>query len=81
VPRVNGWYWEPKLARNVERDRAAGAALTSAGWIVFRVWEHEDLTDAAARIASVLLAEDDGASILTWIKPSCQTSLGDKTLT
>jgi len=25
-PANNTWYWEPKLARNVERDRAADAA-------------------------------------------------------
>ena len=26
-PKNNEWYWSPKLARNVERDRAADAAL------------------------------------------------------
>ena len=31
-PANNTWYWEPKLARNVERDRAADAALAAAGW-------------------------------------------------
>ncbi|MEZ4553122.1 MAG: very short patch repair endonuclease [Dehalococcoidia bacterium] len=50
VPRVNTEYWKPKLERNVQRDRRIDAALQAAGWTVFRVWEHEPPTDAAARI-------------------------------
>lgn len=45
-PAANTWYWEPKLRRNVERDRAADAALQAAGWTVVRFWEHESV-DAA----------------------------------
>ena len=33
-PKNNDWYWSPKLARNVERDRAADEALAQAGWTV-----------------------------------------------
>ncbi len=40
-PANNTWYWGPKLARNVERDRAADAALAAAGWQVVRIWEHD----------------------------------------
>src|SRR5215469_16483178 len=28
-PRANDWYWTPKLARNVERDRVADHALAA----------------------------------------------------
>jgi DNA mismatch endonuclease, patch repair protein len=52
-PANNVWYWEPKLRRNVERDRAADAALAAAGWDVVRVWEHEPI-DAA--VTAVLIA-------------------------
>ncbi len=45
-PKSNDWYWSPKLARNVERDRAADEALTEAGWTVVRLWEHVPLKDA-----------------------------------
>lgn len=34
-------YWLPKLARNVERDREARAALEAAGWSCLVVWECE----------------------------------------
>ena len=40
---VNTDYWNPKLARNVERDVQANEALSAAGWEVVRLWEHETL--------------------------------------
>jgi DNA mismatch endonuclease, patch repair protein len=53
-PANNTWYWEPKLARNVERDRAADAALDAAGWRVVRIWEHEALDDAVAAVIAAV---------------------------
>ena len=49
-PKSNEWYWSPKLARNVERDRAADAALAAAGWTVVRLWEHVPLADAVSQV-------------------------------
>ncbi len=54
-PASNTWYWGPKLQRNVERDRAADAALAAAGWQVVRVWEHETLEDAVAAVTAALV--------------------------
>ena len=53
-PAVNESYWSPKLRRNVERDRAADAALAAAGWRVVRVWEHQSLDEAVALVVAVL---------------------------
>jgi DNA mismatch endonuclease (patch repair protein) len=53
-PAVNEWYWAPKLRRNVERDRAADAALAAAGWQVVRVWEHVPLTAAVDAVIAAL---------------------------
>ena len=53
-PAVNEWYWAPKLRRNMERDRAADAALAAAGWQVVRVWEHEPLDAAIAAVVAAL---------------------------
>ena len=55
-PANNTWYWAPKLARNVERDRTADGALTAAGWNVVRVWEHESLEAAVAAVVTALAA-------------------------
>lgn len=53
-PTHNEWYWTPKLRRNVERDRAADAALEAAGWRVVRLWEHEPPELAAAAVVRAL---------------------------
>jgi DNA mismatch endonuclease, patch repair protein len=53
-PANNTWYWEPKLRRNVERDRVADAALSAAGWDVVRVWEHEPLDAAVTAVLAAL---------------------------
>jgi DNA mismatch endonuclease, patch repair protein len=53
-PANNVWYWEPKLRRNVERDRAADTALRAAGWDVVRVWEHETIDAALLAVIAAL---------------------------
>ncbi|MEV4692074.1 very short patch repair endonuclease [Micromonospora echinospora] len=63
-PTRNEWYWSPKLRRNVERDRLADQALVDAGWQVVRIWEHEDLRSAVARVrAAVEHAFDDATNV------------------
>ena len=40
-PKRNVEFWEAKFRRNVERDRAAVAALTEMGWTPITIWECE----------------------------------------
>lgn len=47
MPRSNRGYWEPKLARNVERDRTNDAVLQESGWAVLRFYEHFEVGEAA----------------------------------
>jgi DNA mismatch endonuclease (patch repair protein) len=63
-PAVNQGYWNPKLQRNTERDRAADAALELAGWQVVRLWEHVPLDDAVTAVVAALgpPARDPGGS-------------------
>ena len=42
VPTTNREYWVPKLKENRTRDCRQTRALEDAGWIVIRVWSHED---------------------------------------
>lgn len=51
LPKANREWWKEKLEANVRRDRDTDRQLEHAGWMVIRVWEHEDATEAAARIA------------------------------
>lgn len=53
-PSTNVDYWTPKLARNVERDRDTDSRLAEEGWLVIRVWEHDETGPAAERIESVV---------------------------
>src|SRR5579871_6964702 len=53
---VNGWYWPDKIARNQRRDADTDRQLAAAGWLVVRVWEHEDHDEVAARIADLVRA-------------------------
>lgn len=63
-PRANVDYWDPKLARNVERDGRVDEALAGAGWTVVRLWEHEvrgDLARSVEVVESVVRRPIDGA--------------------
>lgn len=53
-PATNAVYWTAKVERNRDRDRHTNELLVSQGWIVVRVWEHEDPVAAAAHVASVV---------------------------
>jgi DNA mismatch endonuclease (patch repair protein) len=50
-PRANGDWWERKIQRNRRRDVDTTQLLERAGWTVVRVWEHEDVGEAALRVA------------------------------
>ena len=55
IPKANRDYWEPKLARNVERDGQTKAALEEAGWTVLRFYEHIPPVAAADRVEATLV--------------------------
>jgi DNA mismatch endonuclease, patch repair protein len=69
-PRANDWYWTPKLARNVERDRVADQTLASAGWQVVRIWEHESLEQALAAVIAVVGARMPPAPVTSPVDPA-----------
>jgi DNA mismatch endonuclease (patch repair protein) len=53
-PKTNSRYWKAKLERNVSRDRTIDAALSMDDWHVIRVWEHEPIDQAVAKIETAL---------------------------
>ena len=53
-PKRNCDYWEPKLQRNVERDRETDALLRDAGWQVLRFWEHEQAISVTVAIGEAI---------------------------
>lgn len=53
-PESNREWWDAKISRNRERDADTRARLHDAGWRLVCVWEHEDVAEAADRVASVV---------------------------
>jgi DNA mismatch endonuclease, patch repair protein len=53
-PRRNSDWWRSKLQRNRERDAQTDTALRTNGWTVVRIWEHENVLEAADRVESAL---------------------------
>ncbi len=60
-PATNKDWWAAKLAATKERDRRNDDLLRCNGWHVIRVWEHESISDAAARVASLVSAVNGAA--------------------
>ncbi|MCD0453363.1 very short patch repair endonuclease [Actinocorallia sp. API 0066] len=59
--RNNQEFWSDKISKNRARDRDTDAQLIDAGWLVIRVWEHEDPVGAADRIAHAVRERLGGA--------------------
>lgn len=54
APAANSTYWAEKVDRNMRRDHDTAQRLHEAGWILEVVWEHENLDQAAQRIATTV---------------------------
>lgn len=54
-PKTNSFFWDQKIARNIERQGEVVRELKRSGYKVVIVWEHEikkaQMTDIIARIA------------------------------
>jgi DNA mismatch endonuclease, patch repair protein len=61
-PGRHGAYWDEKIVRNVERDRAADEALRTMGWTVLRLWDFEVRRDLSRSVAQVIGALDAQSS-------------------
>ncbi|MCA1961610.1 MAG: very short patch repair endonuclease [Desulfomonile sp.] len=68
VPSKNRAFWEAKLQRNRERDRAATADLTEKGFLVLRFWEHELRDDLGNCLNRIRVA------LTTRTRSGCKTS-------
>ncbi len=53
-PKQNAAFWHDKIEANRRRDADTDRRLAEAGWVVVRVWEHEDAEEAAHRIAALV---------------------------
>ena len=54
MPKSNESFWTQKLGRNRERDREISGLLEGQGWAVLRIWEHEEVGEAADRVEQLV---------------------------
>ena len=60
TPGKSGAYWDAKIERTRERDRANNDTLREAGWRVIRIWDfevEEDTTGCVQRVLTELAKE------------------------
>jgi DNA mismatch endonuclease Vsr len=60
----NADFWREKINGNKARDAETNDMLAAAGWMVIRVWEHDDPTQAAARIEGAVRRIRSSASLI-----------------
>jgi DNA mismatch endonuclease (patch repair protein) len=68
IPKTNTEWWKTKIERNTRRDRDTDRRLSEAGWVVVRIWEHEDPGQAAALVAQALV---EAAETRLLARPTC----------
>jgi DNA mismatch endonuclease, patch repair protein len=47
-------WWREKIETNRRRDAETGTLLREAGWLVLRIWEHEDPEKAATTVLNAV---------------------------
>ncbi len=54
-PRSNAEWWRAKIEKNRRRDAETARSLAATGWLVIRIWEHDDPAAAAAIVEAAVL--------------------------
>ncbi|MFA9432814.1 very short patch repair endonuclease [Egicoccus sp. AB-alg2] len=58
-PKTNASWWYNKLKTNRQRDTDTNQRLHDAGWEVVRIWEHDPLDNAVARVQEIVDARSE----------------------
>src|SRR5262245_10358069 len=53
-PKANAEWWREKIEANRRRDTDTDARLIAGGWLVVRVWAHDDAEAAARHLATLV---------------------------
>lgn len=52
--KSNEIFWSTKIQTNIQRDEDTNRLLQEQGWLVVRIWEHENPEEAVHHIATLL---------------------------
>lgn len=58
-PKANAEFWREKIETNRRRDLDTNRKFEEEGWVVIRVWEHEDPAEAARLIENMVRARTE----------------------
>jgi len=70
VPRSNSAWWKAKIERVRQRDARTDDAFRAQGWLVVRVWEHEDVSAAADRVQRTVEARQPVSPVSKRLAPA-----------
>jgi DNA mismatch endonuclease, patch repair protein len=77
-PKQNAEFWRDKIETNRRRDADTDRQLTESGWLVVRVWEHEDAEEAAARVAAAVAARQSHQAKVGRTEPPIRSRRGTR---
>jgi len=52
--KANAEFWREKIERNKQRDADTNWRLQEAGWVVVRVWAHEEPETTARKVCEIV---------------------------
>lgn len=56
-------FWQEKIAGNQARDAETNEALGKAGWLVIRIWEHEDPEQSAQEVVKAVRSRQKSIAV------------------
>ncbi|WP_436760976.1 very short patch repair endonuclease [Streptosporangium sp. V21-05] len=63
VAATNAGFWADKVRRTRERDVETDRLLTEEGWLVVRIWEHQDPVQAAVLVADAVVTRRRASAV------------------
>lgn len=54
APKNNAVWWKAKIDANRARDQETAEVLSSLGWLVLRLWEHQAVEEQVAAVEHAL---------------------------
>lgn len=55
-PKAHARWWRDKINANMRRDTDTDRKLRASGWVVVRMWSHEDPALTARKVARIVKA-------------------------
>ena len=62
-PKANAVWWRDKIEANIRRDQDTTARLSSDGWLVLQIWEHDDPEFAADQIERAVKKRSESKAV------------------